>query len=139
MKEAFLTPEWHAVDLNTDKPMPELAAMSDEDLERAMREGGYYENKALYRVTDNYVARSVAGETVLVPVGEQTKKLNGYATFTETGQFLWELLAQKRRTQADLVYALSREYGQPPDAVREDVKAFLDKAMQNGMVAQNSA
>lgn len=139
MKKAFLTPEFHVVNLNTDKTMSELAAMSDTDLERVMTEGGYFENKALYQVTDNYVVRSVAGETVLVPVGEQNKQLNGYATFTETGQFLWNVLSEHRSTLGDLVFLLSREYGKKPEDVQEDVKEFLDKAIQNGMIVRNNA
>lgn len=95
------------------------------------------ENNEYYEVTDRYVARTIAGETVLVPVGQQTISLNGFITFTDTGQFLWKLLAQKKCTEADLVQELLKEYNCTKEEVHEDVTAFLKKAVDSGVVKRS--
>lgn len=91
---------------------------------------------AMYRASGNFVSRTIVGETVLVPVGAQTKKLNGFATFSETGQFLWELLAAEPRSEDTLVTKLASEYGCTEEEVRPDVRAFLEKMLNNGMIEQ---
>lgn len=87
-----------------------------------------------YRASGNFVSRSVVGETVLVPVGEQTRKLNGFATFSETGQFLWDRIAKGKCTEGDLVSGLLGEYDCPEAEAKSDVHAFLEKMLQNGMI-----
>lgn len=89
-----------------------------------------------YRSSGNFVSRTIVGETVLVPVGEQTKKLNGFATFSETGQFLWELLTKEACTEDALADRLAAEYGVPAEQVQPDVRAFLEKMLKNGMIEQ---
>ncbi|MGN0479532.1 MAG: PqqD family protein [Hominenteromicrobium sp.] len=94
------------------------------------------EGKAFYRASDNFLMRTIAGDTILVPVGEQTKKLNGFVTFTETGQFLWKLLSEQKCTAEDLVDGLLQEYSGPEAEIRADVEAFLKKTVDHGMVVR---
>lgn len=138
MKKKYQSPELHVVDIFTEKSMSELALMSDEDLLQELMASGYFENKVCYQAAEQFVSRNISGETVIVPVGEQAQKLNGFATFTETGQFLWRILSEKKCTKADLVFALAREYHRPEAEVREDVDYYLEKMMKNGFIIQCS-
>lgn len=97
---------------------------------------GYFENNLYYQASKQFLPREIAGETVLVPVGEQAQKLNGFATFSETGQFLWKILSQKKCTQAELELALLEEYQRPKEEIREDVAYYLDKMIKNGFIIQ---
>lgn len=91
------------------------------------------DNNMQYIASGGFVTREIAGEVLAVPVGEMTRKLNGMITFSESGAFLWRLLAE-RKTQAQLVQALAEEYGQKPEDVSADVDAFLDHAVSRGMI-----
>lgn len=88
-----------------------------------------------YRPSANFVARSIVGETVLVPVGEQTRKLNGFATFSESGQLLWDTIA-RGCTEEELVQALLGEYDCTEEQAKADVCAFLEKMLKNGMIEE---
>lgn len=136
MKKLYQRPESHFVDVSTERPMSGLAEMSDEELLNELRASGYFENKVCYRASEHFLAREIAGETVLVPVGEQVQRLNGFATFSETGQFLWDILAQKKCTKADLELALAKEYQRPKEEIQKDVTYYLEKMLKNGFIEQ---
>ena len=94
--------------------------------------------QTIYQASEHFVTRSIAGDIVLVPVGAQTKRLNGFITFTESGQLLWQLLEKGPCTEDDLVAGLAREYEADPADLRADVKAFLEKGITNGLIIQSS-
>lgn len=136
MKKPYSNPEWHLVSISSDKTNAEIAAMSDDDFEKKLKKSGFYENRRLYKAAEGYLARSVAGETVIVPVGERSKDLNGYATFTETGQFLWSLLSTGERTIADLTHELAIECKVSPEDIQDDVDTYVKKMIENGFIVQ---
>lgn len=94
------------------------------------------QGQPVYRAAEDVVTRTIAGETILVPVGAMAQKLNGMATFSETGQYLWKLLAEKERTPEELAAALAKECACKPEDIREDVCAYLDKMEENGFVVR---
>lgn len=87
------------------------------------------DQNTIFAPSEGFVMRVIAGDTILVPVGPQTKRLNGFITFTESGQFLWTLLSKAPRTADELVAALAAEYDAPEDVLRADVAAFLEKGL----------
>ena len=38
--------------------------------------------------------RQVAGNCVVVPIGDEAVEFNGVVTINETGKFIWELMAE---------------------------------------------
>lgn len=91
-----------------------------------------------YKAAEGYLARSIAGETVIVPVGERSQELNGYATFSETGQFLWNLLTTGERTIEDMIYELTLVCEVSSEEIRNDVIAYVKKMLENGFIVQCS-
>lgn len=89
----------------------------------------------VYQANKGFVTREIAGELLVVPVGEQTRKLNGMITFSESGAFLWKLL-QERRTKEELVAALANAYEQEPKNVEADVDEFLRKALSRELIVK---
>lgn len=87
----------------------------------------------VWQRSSDFVTREIAGELLLVPVGAQTKKLNGFVTFTDTGAFLWKQL-EGGATAAQLAEKLAGEYGQVPGDVLADVESFLQKAAAQGLI-----
>ena len=46
---------------------------------------------AIMKIKDGYLHREVAGNIIVVPVGEASMNFNGMINLNETGAFLWKL------------------------------------------------
>lgn len=84
------------------------------------------------KLKDGFILRSVAGETVVVPTGDDLD-LNMMITLNETGKFLWEKLEQGVE-QEELVAALLKEYDVNEQTAREHVALFIKKLSDNGFI-----
>ncbi len=91
--------------------------------------------KIYYRRNPQYLFRSIAGETVLVPVGEAALNFNGMASLNETGAFLWNLLEEKR-TVEELSAALAKEYELSKEQGREDCEEFLKVSLDHDLIIE---
>ena len=89
----------------------------------------------VFRPNPGFIMREIAGEALLVPVGAQTRIMNGMITLTQTGSFLWKAMDGKR-TVMELTVLLAEECSVSPDAILDDVIAFLDKAEKNGLIVK---
>ena len=83
-----------------------------------------------YQRKADVVARSVAGEHVLIPVHGCTTSVY---TLNPAACLLWELLAQPQR-EAELMRALVDRYQIEPEAARRDVAGFLADLTRMGLV-----
>jgi hypothetical protein len=77
-----------------------------------------------YHRTDEFVARIIAGETVLVPIHRQIGDLESIYTLNEVATFIWERLADAV-TPAALVLALEDTFAGSPAEMRADLDEFL--------------
>lgn len=85
------------------------------------------------KATKEVILRQVAGEYVLVPTGKTASKIYGLMTLNESGVFLWQKL-QNEMTEDDLVDALSGEYEIDSETARLDVRRFLAKLSEVGII-----
>lgn len=69
--------------------------------------------------------QEVAGQTIVIPVGEQAS-LNAMITLNGTGRFLWQQL-EKENTTEMLVAALLKEYDVDKDIAAREVVNFVEK------------
>jgi hypothetical protein len=77
-----------------------------------------------YQRTDEFVARIIAGETVLVPIHRQIGDLESIYTLNEVATFIWERLTGAT-TPAALALALADTYSGSPAEMRADLDEFL--------------
>ena len=84
------------------------------------------------KLKDGFILRSVAGETVVVPTGNDLD-LNMMITLNDTGKFLWQCL-EKGAEQADLEAALLAEYDVDPQTAKEHVALFIRKLNDHGFI-----
>ena len=82
------------------------------------------ENKM--QLKEGYVLREVAGNYIVVAVGDAVKNFNGIINLNESAAFLWKLLLEDV-TEEQLVERLLEEYEVEREMAEKDVKAFLDK------------
>ncbi len=75
------------------------------------------------------IKRSIAGETVLVPVGRTVYEANGLFVLNELGDFLWERLPEAENEE-QLLASILEEYEVDEHTARRDLRIFLDKLKQ---------
>lgn len=85
------------------------------------------------KIDDNFVLREIAGEYIIIPVGGTALKFNGLITVNEVGVLLWNML-QKEVSLEELVQGVLAEYDVQEDVAREDIKEFLDKLVEGGIL-----
>lgn len=70
------------------------------------------------------VKRNIAGDVILVPVGDSSLTLKGLMTLNETAEFIWDRLAAAVDA-GELAAALCSEYEVEPAEAMTDVEALL--------------
>ena len=79
------------------------------------------------------ILRSVAGEHMLIPVGETVFEYNGIFMITESGKLLWENI-EKGAEENDLKELLMQEYEIDSETALNDVKEFLEMLKAFGII-----
>ena len=78
------------------------------------------------------VKREIAGDTILVPVGQSVYESNGLFVLNELGSFLWDLLPGAEDEEA-LLQAVLAEYVSQ-EVARADIREFLDNLRKLGII-----
>lgn len=78
------------------------------------------------KIKKELIKRSIAGETVLVPVGRTVYEANGLFVLNELGDFLWDRLPEAENEE-QLLCAVLEEYEVDEQTARRDLLAFLSK------------
>ena len=86
------------------------------------------------KIKEGYILREVAGNYLVVAVGEASLDFNGVITLNETGVFLWNKLSQGA-TEEELVCAMTEEYEIDDAVAKSDVLAFLGKLKEAELIA----
>lgn len=86
------------------------------------------------KIKDGFILREVAGSYLVVAVGARVKDFNGMINLNETGAFLWKLL-EKGATEEEAVAELLKEYDVDEETAKADVKAFVSKLTEAGLLA----
>lgn len=81
------------------------------------------------KIRKQLVKRTIAGDVILVPVGDASLELKGLLTLNETGERMWDLLPQCDTEEA-LVRQMLEEYEVDETTLRADVGEFLGRLRQ---------
>lgn len=79
------------------------------------------------------ILRCVAGEYMLIPVGETVFQYNGIFMMTESGKLLWEGI-EKGAEVEELKQMLMDEYEIDYDVASADVDEFLEMLRSFGII-----
>ncbi len=88
------------------------------------------------KVEKEFVLREIAGDNILVPVGETALDFNGLITLNEVGAFLWNKL-QNDITIDGLVQEVLNEYEVDEDTARKDILEFVDYLKKADIICQD--
>lgn len=89
------------------------------------------------RATQEMIVREIAGEHILIPVGEMALRVHGMITLSESGLLLWDRL-QEDCTEEDLIRAILAEYEIDRDTAAADVRAFLAQMEAVGILCHDA-
>ena len=78
------------------------------------------------RIKEGFILRQVAGNYIVIGVGDEAVDFNGMITVNETGAFLWSIL-EKGATKEDMLKALMEEYDVDEETAKKDITDFLYK------------
>lgn len=83
------------------------------------------------KIKEGFILQTIAGSTVVVPVGEATTILNGIITLNESGVLLWNLLLDGADVN-QLKDRLIKEYGIPDIKASKDADSFIESLRKIG-------
>lgn len=87
------------------------------------------------KIKDGFMLRKIAGDFIIVPVGESTREFNGIITVNESGKFLWEKL-QEEVSEEDLLEFMLDKYDVREDIAREDIAEFINIMKNKNILEQ---
>lgn len=82
-----------------------------------------------YQNNPNYILREIAGECVLVPVGEECIISNGIISLNDTSAFLWKCF-QEPKTIAEAVAEARAEYEDPNEELEKHINGYVEQYIQ---------
>lgn len=85
------------------------------------------------KIKDGFILRQVAGNYIVVAVGAMVKQFNGIINLNDTGAFLWKLL-EKGSSEEEMKEALLEEYDVEENVAEKDIKAFIEKIREAGLL-----
>lgn len=85
------------------------------------------------KIEKEFVLREIAGDFILVPVGETAMSFNGLITVNEIGAFLWGKLKEETSIK-ELTKAILDEYEIDEVTARKDVTEFVNAFIEAGIV-----
>ena len=77
------------------------------------------------KIKAGFVVREIAGECVVVALGDASKIFNGIIKLNETGKIIWEMLAKGEEKDA-IVAAILNDYDVDKATVEADFDRFVD-------------
>ena len=83
------------------------------------------------QVSKDYLLRTIAGETILIPSGAAAQKFNGLVTVNAIGAFIWDVL-QAPTDLEGLVGRITEENEVDADTARRDAEEFLSELRRIG-------
>ncbi len=88
------------------------------------------------KIKKGFILREMSkdeGLSVVVGVGANAEKLNGYITLNESGALIWKTLS-KGATVDDVVKVMVAEYDAPEEVIRNDVLLVIEKLREIGAI-----
>lgn len=104
---------------------------SQEHLPEGTNEGG----ARMFKANPNFLLRDVAGEAVLIPVGEAGIFENSVMSLNDTCRFLWQQF-QEAKSVEDVIAEAKKEYSDPDGEMEQGIKDFVEEYVKYGLLKE---
>lgn len=88
-----------------------------------------------YKKESDVVAREIAKEYILVPIGKGIGDFNSIYTLNEVGNFIWELIDGKRKVR-EIRDIILKEYRVRSEEAEKDLKSILSQLEKLGLIGR---
>ncbi len=88
------------------------------------------------KIKDGFILRQVAGNYIVIAVGDEAVDFNGMITVNETGAFLWKILSGGA-TKEEMLEKLMSEYDVNEETAKKDITDFLVKLNEGKLLIIN--
>lgn len=85
------------------------------------------------KISKEFAMREVAGNYIVIPVGEKSVNINAMITLNETGAFLWRHLDEEK-TKQELLDLMLEEYEVDNKTAESDLEKFIEKLEAAGIL-----
>lgn len=86
------------------------------------------------KIKDGFMLREVAGQWVVVPLGERVVEFNGIMTLSESGAVIWKIMSDDV-SEEQIISAILAEYNIDAETATADVREFLSIIKEKDLVA----
>lgn len=77
------------------------------------------------KIKNGFVVRDLAGQSIVVALGEASKTFNRMIKLNDTGRLIWDMLAEGR-TKDEIIDRFTAEYDVEREIAERDVTAFIE-------------
>ena len=112
-----------------------IETLSGSESQEHLPKGIKAENVKAFRANQDFLLREVAGEAVLVPVGEAGIFENSVISLNETCSFLWKLF-QEPKTEEEVLAEARKEYSDPDGEMEQGIKDFIREYLKYGLLKE---
>lgn len=85
------------------------------------------------KIKEGFVLREVAGQAVVIAVGEASKTFHGMINLNGTGKRIWEGVEQGK-TKEEIANQLSKDYEVEYEKALQDTEKMLTKMQDTGVI-----
>lgn len=83
------------------------------------------------KLSGNFVLKNIAGENVVMPVGEAVGKINGMIKLNPSAKVIWESLEANKDFDGILEEMKNNFNGVDDATLRDDINYFLNKLREH--------
>ncbi len=87
----------------------------------------------MMKIKNGFVIREIAGQSVVVALGEASRSFNGIIKLNETGRVMWDVLSRGAEKE-DVVSKILSEYDVDRETVKKDVDSFVNTLKENNIL-----
>lgn len=110
-----------------------IASLPDAELQEMFSEKSPDNVHIRYRVNLDYILREIAGESILVPLGESTVFGNSMISMNETSSFLWKFF-KKAHTIQEAVSEAMNVYEGTQEMFARHISEFVTTYVKYGLL-----
>jgi coenzyme PQQ biosynthesis protein PqqD len=97
-----------------------------------------FECKKIYCPSGNVVTRSIADETILVPISGNLANMEQIYTLNEVGASIWRHMDGKRSVE-EIWQELLQEYDVAEDQLEKDMVEFIEQLQASDLIVEQAA
>ena len=87
------------------------------------------------KLKEDLILRRIAGESVVIPIGNNVASFNGIISLNDTAAFLWQK-CQSSTSQEELESSLLDEYEVDPDTAKKDIEEFITTLREHELLSE---